>query len=160
MTFGRISDGPSLSRPIISFGWTFGRTSDGPSSSRPIISFGRTLGRTSDRPSSCHPIISFGRTFERTSDGPSSFLFNQTLRTEFHTDQISVSSNQILWSVMGRNPQENQIIRWSWTTRVTRSRSPSLSMTRHSNDLRSHERDGGNRRKKSPRAKTVQSRTY
>ena len=42
---------------------------------------------------------------------------------------------------------------------LTRARSPTLKPTRHSNNLRSHERDSRNLRKKSPCAKAVQSRT-
>ena len=66
-SFGGTSDGPSLSRPIISFGRTFGQTSYGPSLSCPITSFGRIIGRTSDGPSSSRPIKSFGVSSEKPS---------------------------------------------------------------------------------------------
>ena len=42
---------------------------------------------------------------------------------------------------------------------LTRARSPSLKPTCHSNDIRSHERDGRNLKKKSPRKKFVLLRT-
>ena len=85
---------------------------------------------------------------------------NKILRTDLPMDHLSVSSNQILRSFIGRNPQEINSSECSRTTRVTRARSPSLSTTHHSNNLRSHERDGRNLRKKSPRAKAVRSRTH
>ena len=85
---------------------------------------------------------------------------NQILRTDLPTDHLSLSSNQILWSVISRNIQEINSFERSWTTRMTRAKSPSLSTTQHSNNLRSHERDGRNWRKKLPRAKAVRSRTH
>ena len=118
-----------------------------------------------------------------------SLLANQILQTDFPTDHLSVSANQILrmdlptehLSISANQiPTEHlpyrPIISFGVSSaeitkrsihlnghgphELTRSRSPSLSTTRHSNDLRSHERDGWNLKNKWPRAKVVLSRTH
>ena len=48
-----------------------------------------------------------------------------------------------------RNPQENHVTRMVADRTSDAIQKSRLSMTRHSNDLRSHERDGRKRRKKS-----------
>ena len=153
--------------------------------SRPIRSFGRNFRRTifclvqSDSSGGLQtdhlpsrPIRSFGR----TSYGPSSVSSNQILRTDFRrtifrlvqsdpldglqTDHLPSRPIKSFGVSSAETPKRFKSFEWSRTTRVTRARSPSLSTTRHSNNLRSHERDGWNRRKKSPRAKAVRSSTH
>ena len=58
------------------------------------------------------------------------------------------------------NPQENQVTRMVTDHTSDEIQKSRLSTTRHSNDLRSHERDGRKQRKKSPRAKAVRLCTH
>ena len=121
-------------RTIRSFGRTFLRTIF---PYRPIRSFVQTFLWTIFP---YRPIRSFGRTFLQTI-----FQYQPIISLGASSAEISKRSSHS----NGHGPHE-----------LKGARSPSLNPTRHSNDLRSHEREGWNLKKKSPLAKVVLSRTH
>ena len=131
------------------------------SSYRPIISFGQIILRTDFRLDQSHPLV--GLSLDGLSSRPiTSFGWIIFRRTFISTNHILRSD--YLWTDCRLDQSETLKIitslEWSWTARVTRSRSPDLVRYVISNDLRSHERDGQKRRKKSLRAKAVRLRTH
>ena len=170
--------------PIRSFGQTFLRTSVRIGQSYPFdgLSYGPSLriGQSDppDRLSYGHLSISANQILR--TDFPTDYLFvsaNNILWTDLPTDHLSALANQILRTDLSKDhlpyrpirslrvssaetPKISSHSNGHGTHDLTRARSPSLNPTLYSNNLRSHEREGQNLKKKSPQAKVVLSCTH